>query len=139
MRSIILAAMLLGLAGCSGPNTDIRNIQFSGDTAPLPADYHARATQAVAGLPKVGDGAVTFSAPRTVVGQTAFAPKRWYVCAQGIAAPGPKPRGVKPISQFIDDWVAPPKSSERYDVIVIFNAAGLTSLHKSFNAPLCDS
>jgi len=138
MRALILTATLLALAGCAGPNTDIRNIQFSGDTAPLPTDYQARAAKAVADLPIAPGATLTFSEPRTVVGQTAFSPKRWYVCARGIAAPGAKPQGVKPITQFLDEWFAPAQSEGRYDVVVVFTAAGLTSLHKSFDAQLCD-
>lgn len=138
MRIVILAAALLALAGCAGPNTDIRNLQFSGASAPLPADYRVRAAQAVADLPIEAGGVVTFSEPKTIVGQTAFSPKRWFVCARGIAPAGPKPGGIKPLAQTIESWVAPPQSSGRYDVMVIFTAAGLTSLYKSFDAPLCD-
>lgn len=138
MRFGLLATAAVLLAGCAGPNTDIRNVQFSGAENSLPVDYLGRAARAVDGLPTAPGVEVTFLPPRTVVGVTAFSPKRWYVCAEGLASPGPKPSGTKPISHFTDEWLFGARPQGRYDVIVFFNESGLTSLLKGYDAQLCD-
>lgn len=136
--ALILAAGLI-LAGCTGPNTDIRNIQLSGAENDLPVDYRDRAARAVAGLPLADGAKISFSEPRTIVGATAFAPKRWYVCARGIQSPGPKPVGKKPLLQIADEMLLGATPRGRYDVVVIFDQAGLTSLWKGYDAGLCET
>lgn len=138
MRLRLIGVISVMLAGCTGPNTDIRSIQFTGTENALPVDYLDLAVRAVDGLPIVSGSKVTFSRPRTVVGVTAFSPKRWYVCAEGIASPGPKPSGIKPVSHFTDEWLFGARPQGRYDVIVFFNEVGMTSLLKRYDAQLCD-
>ena len=140
MRKLLgLIALSVLLAGCSGPNTNISTIQFSGSTEALPANFAELATKAVEALPVSPGQAVTLSEPRTIVGTTAFSPRRWYVCASGLAAPAPKPATPKPVLTYLDDLIFPPQSNGRYDVIVVFNALGHTSLIKSYDAVLCNA
>jgi hypothetical protein len=52
MRKLLgLIASSVLLAGCSGPNTNISTIQFSGSTEALPANFAELATKAVEALP----------------------------------------------------------------------------------------
>lgn len=138
MRFGLLAVAAVLLAGCAGPNTNIRNIQFSGAENPLPSDYLERAAKAVAGLPIGPNARLTFSEPRTLVGKTAFSPRRWYVCAGGILSPGPKPVSAKPLFELADEALFGAHPQGRYDVAVIFDQAGLTSLWKGHDAELCE-
>ena len=134
-----LMVLSLLLASCTGPNTNISTLQLSGSTQQLPANYQELAIKAVEGLPVLPGQAATLSEPRTIVGTTAFSPKRWYVCAYGLAGPAPKPTTPKPVLTMVDELFAPPQSDGRYDVIVVFSALGHTSLIKSYDAVLCNA
>lgn len=138
MRFGVLLVAAVLLAGCAESNTNIRNIQFSGAENTLPPDYLDRAAKAVAGLTIAPNARRTFSEPRTLVGKTAFAPKRWYVCAVGLLSPGPKPVSAKPLFEFIDEALFGAHPQGRYDVAVIFDQAALTSLWKGYDAQICD-
>lgn len=76
------------LFGCNGANTSLSTIQMSGATERLPPEYAQIATKAIAALPIDPDLTLSISEPRTVVGTTPLSPRRWYVCASGIASPG---------------------------------------------------
>lgn len=138
MRYLVgILAVATILSGCNGPNTSLSTIQMSGATEPLPPNYVQIASKAVNELPIEAGSTLSFSKPRTIVGATMFSPRRWYVCASGIGSPGSKPVATKPVISYVDDWIAPPLSEGRYDVIVVFSSGGRTSLIKSFDAVLC--
>ncbi|GLQ53740.1 hypothetical protein [Devosia nitrariae] len=79
---VLLAAMAMALAGCT-TNTNIQNLQFSGETDPYLANYREVVWKAVEPLPREGD-VLLVSEPMTAAGMSAFGPRRWYVCVRGL-------------------------------------------------------
>lgn len=139
MRHLLLAAAAaLSIAGCTAPNTNLTTMQLSGATTPLPPNYQDIAAKAVADLPVAEGAALAFSEPRNMLGETVFSPKRWYLCVAGVQPPSPKPAPkTVPVFTRVTEWVAPPQTHGRYDVIVIFNDKGHSSLRRTFDSELC--
>lgn len=134
VRLSLLLAFVMLLGGCSGSNTGLQNLQFSGEAEAFPADYSARALRYLGA--QMGPG-VAVSYPRTIVGETALSPRRWYICLRGLAPPEPAPRAAKPLLEAAVDLMQSGSGEGVYDVIVILRASGAVSAIKGFDAPLC--
>ena len=124
----------LALAGCAGANTSLSTVQVSGAEEAFPADYQGRALHYLAGQDIAG---VQISYPRTVVGETAFSPKRWYVCLDGLAPPVPPSTRIKPVLDLAMDLARRDQTPAAYHVILILRASGSTTAITGFDAPLC--
>jgi len=135
MKKILLSLLCaLALAGCTGANTSFNTIQVSGAEEAFPADYQLRARRYLAEQDLAG---VQISYPRTVVGETAFSPRRWYVCLDGLAPPAPPTRRAKPLLEAALNLARPDVAADDYQVILILRASGSTAAIKGFDAPLC--
>lgn len=131
----LLLAMVLGLTGCSGgSNSSISTLQFTGAEEPFPADYAARAARYLGEERTPG---VLVSYPRSVVGETAVSPRRWYVCLSGVQPPGPPPSRAKPVLEAAFDLFRPGAARGVYNVIVFLRASGTASALRGFDSPLC--
>ena len=122
------------MAGCTGANTGINTIQVSGAEEAFPADYQARARRYLAGQSATGAG-VQVSYPRTVVGETAFSPRRWYVCLTGMVPPAPAPQRIKPVLEGLVDSAR--GASGVYHVVLILRPGGTATAVTGFDSPLC--
>jgi hypothetical protein len=136
--AIATTAMILSaISGCTGDNLSINTLQLSGEVAPFPSDYRTVSIGAVAGRPLADGKTLQVSHPQTIVGNTAFDPKRWYVCIRGIKAPSALPVKSKPLWQSVEDAVAPPTTNGIYEVIIILDSDASTSILEAFDAGLC--
>ncbi|UXN73116.1 hypothetical protein N8D56_19225 [Devosia sp. A8/3-2] len=139
MKNLLLAAAAaVSITGCTAPNTNLSTMQLSGATWALLPNYRDIAAKAVAHLPVAEGAALVFSELRNMLGETIFSPKRWYACVAGVKPPAPKPTPkTVPVVTRVTDWIAPPETHGRYDVIVILNDKGHTSLRRTFDSELC--
>lgn len=135
MKKILLTMLCaLALAGCTGANTSLNTLQVSGVEEAFPADYQARARRHLGEQAMAG---VQISYPRTVVGETAFSARRWYVCLAGLAPPGAPPSSAKPVLEAAIDLVRPEADLGVYHTILILRPSGSTTAITGFDAPLC--
>jgi hypothetical protein len=135
MLRVLLTLVLVGaIAGCSGANTALHNVQFSGAAEPFPTDYAARALRYLGAQPTAG---VSVSYPQTTVGETALSPKRWYICLTGLMPPGPPSSTAKPLLDAAFDLARRDSSQGIYEVILVLRASGTVSALKGFDSPLC--
>ena len=136
LRILLILACAAALAACSGANSGVSTLQFSGAAEPFPSDYQARVLRYLGEQPATG---ATVSYPQTTVGETAFSPKRWYVCLHGLAPSGPPPTRLKPVLELAHDLVASRPVSGVYEVVLVLRASGTVSAIKGFDSPLCAS
>lgn len=133
-KILVILACALALYGCAGANTSLNTIQVSGGEEAFPADYQARA---LAYLGEQGPAGVQVSYPQTVVGETAFSARRWYVCLTGVTPPRPPVPRLRPLVDMAMNPGQPYRTAERYHVILILRPGGSTTAIKGFDAPLC--
>lgn len=134
LRLLLTLACAAALACCSGANTGVSNLQFSGAAEPFPADYQARVLRY---LGEQSGAGVSVSYPQTTVGETALSPKRWYVCVRGTTPPGPPPTRLKPVLEAAHDLLRSRADPRSYDVVLVLRPSGTVSAIKGFDAPLC--
>ncbi|MBS3847105.1 hypothetical protein KD146_00205 [Devosia sp. BSSL-BM10] len=133
-RLSLTLSLCLTIAACSGANTGLHNIQFSGAAEAFPADYQVRARRylgAEAGL------TVAVSYPRLTLGETALSPKRWYVCLRGLEPTGSAPDGFRPVLEIAENMMSAQSRPGTYDVVLVLRASGTSTAIKGYDSPLC--
>ncbi|WP_224703616.1 hypothetical protein [Devosia aquimaris] len=135
-RLLIVSMLVACLAGCSGTMPGPQSIQVSGAEEAYPADYKARALRALGDAASPG---MSISAPQLTIGESAFGPKRWYVCVRGVATTAKPPTKLKPVLDLAGDVMRPAASTGLYEVIVVLRGNGSASQIKTFDSPLCAS
>ena len=135
MRKIWVSLLcILALAGCAGANTSLNTLQVSGAEEAFPADYQLRAQRYLTGQESAG---VMVSYPRTVVGETAFSARRWYVCLTGLPPNAPQPDTLRPLLSAAFDRAESGATEGVYTVILILRPGGSTSALMGYDSPLC--
>jgi hypothetical protein len=124
------------LLGCSNHNVSPHTLQFSGDTVAYPEKYQAEAARIVRDR-KADPGFARISEPQLTLGETAFSPKRWYVCVRGISAPKPKSNRPPPAAEIVERWITSRQPARIYDVLMIFSGRERPSVREGFDSPLC--
>ena len=135
---IAIAGICLGLGACTGPNTGIATLQFSGDTVAFPETYQADAARVLSTMPGAANNPnLSISAPQTTLGVTAVSPKRWYVCVRGITPPGPRPTTWRPLVDVARTYLDPASNADSYDAVLFFRGSGRPTVKLAWDAPLC--
>ncbi|WMT90054.1 hypothetical protein [Pelagibacterium sp. H642] len=135
MRAILAAIAATSLlSACSTVNHSTGSLQFNFDAEPLPENHLELAADAVQG--RETDGPLQVSQPRTMIGETPFAPQRWYVCIRGIKAKGtPDESGT--IQSKVEDLFAPRAASGIYDVVVMLRGNERPAVLEGYDSRLC--
>lgn len=129
------AAILLG---CSNHNVSPHTIQFASDTVSYPENYQVEAARIVRDR-KADPEFARVSEPQPTLGETAFSPKRWYVCVRGIPAPKPKSSSLPPVAEIVESWVTARPAGGVYDVLLVFSGRDRPSVREGFDSPLCQN
>jgi hypothetical protein len=136
MRAIVLVLAMLTLAGCTGQNTNIATLQFSGSSEKLPDNYQVEAARVVATKTVAGGQQVRVSRPQPILGVTAFSPKRWYVCVLGLAGPA-RPSRIPSIYDAVMNVADPASNAGVYNLVLVFNEGRRPSVKTGYDSPLC--
>ena len=134
MRLVAAALASIFLVACSGQNTSLNRLQFSGASEPFPEHYQVEAARFVQAR-GAEISTIQVSAPAETLGASAFGPKRWYSCIRGLPAPPPA-KTMPTVEQFVSGWLG--EQPLHYDVIMIFSAGKpRPSVHDGLDSPLC--
>lgn len=134
IRLLMMSMLALSLAGCSGVVPGPQTLQVSGAEEAFPADYKARALRVLGDQASPG---MSISAPQLTLGESAFGPKRWYVCVRGVATTTEPSTKLKPVLDLAGDLGRNTAQSGIYEVIVLLRGNGSASRITGFDSPLC--
>lgn len=124
------------LAGCTGPNTTMATLQFSGATVTFPQNYQREAARVVSQR-GFDPASATVSYPRPTLGATAFQPQRWYVCIRG-ASIAQRPDRLPKAFEILDQAIDPRSTAGIHNVVLIFGSDGRRPSERGgFDSPLC--
>lgn len=139
MRATILVVALSTLCACTGPNTDIRAIQFNQGTETLPADYHVLVRDALENRQPADGRAYLVSQPMLTVGASSLEPQRWYLCVRGVKTNKKPSTRTPPLWTVAERAVFPETRPQGiYEVILLFDERKLRpSVRETFDSPLC--
>lgn len=133
-RLLIASILMVCLAGCSSIVPGPQSLQVSGAQEAFPDDYKARALRVLGA--EAGPG-MSVSAPQLTLGESAFGPKRWYVCVRGVATTTKPSTKLKPVLDMVGDLGRNAAQSGIYEVIVLLRGNGSASRINGFDSPLC--
>lgn len=128
----LAAAALLG--GCV--NSSINTLQFSGATEPFPADYNAAAAKEIKARKIVASG-LQVSYPRTVLGETPFSPKRWYLCVLGVPTSKTPATAWPNLTQLAENALRRTPAPGVFDLLLFLHAGQTPGSVEAFDAELC--
>ena len=135
MRTVLAAiAAASVLSACSTVNHSTGSLQLNFAAEPLPENHVEIASEMVNG--RATDAPLQISQPRTMIGETPFAPQRWYVCIRGIKAKG-SPDDSSTLQRKVEDLFAPKAASGVYDVVVMLRGTERPAVLEGYDSRLC--
>jgi hypothetical protein len=134
LKLVSVAATFLILVGCSSGIVSPHTLQFSGATLAYPENYQVEAARIVRDR-RADPEFARLSEPQPTIGETAFSPKRWYVCIRGIPASTPKSTALPPLTEMVENLYSP--ETGVYDVLLIFSGRERPSVREGYDSPLC--
>lgn len=135
-KFLVVSGVVGLLLGCSNHNVSPHTLQFSGENVAFPENYQVEAARIVRDR-KADPEFARVSEPQPTLGDTAFSPKRWYVCVRGIPAPKPNSTRPPPVSEVVENWITSRQPSGVYDVLLIFSGRERPSAREGYDSPLC--
>lgn len=139
MKAALLALALV-VAGCTGPNTNIRAIQLNGAAEPLPENYLATVADVLEDREPADGGAFLVSEPMRYVGASVFDPQRWYVCIRGVETRRAPNKRLPPLWTLAERVVAPEmKPQGVFEIVIMFRRSGLAGVEvkEVFDSAMC--
>lgn len=137
LRFLVSLALAALLVGCLSNNSGPQSLQYSAEPMTFPYSYQVEAARIVEER-DADPGFARVSRPQTTMGDTVFAPRRWFACIRGIPAPAPPSGLLAAISQLFRTWFGPRDvDGIVYDVVLYFGGDERPQIRDGFDLPLC--